>query len=146
MSDVDWHVASCRGALDGEPCACPPGFNAYKKEALRRHGFVTKDSGQREEFESGARRDTQDGKPRYDLVPAAPLKRLAELMARGAVKYGDSNWMKGMPASRFLASMMRHVEAYRLGERDEDHLAAVVFNAFAIMHFEGTDWDDIDWS
>lgn len=109
-----------------------------------RSQFVTVDSGQREEFESGARRDTQDGKPRYDLIAPAPLKRVAELMARGAVKYGDHNWMKGMPASRFLASLMRHVEAYRLGDRDEDHLAAAVFNALAIMHFEGTNWDDLN--
>lgn len=106
--------------------------------------FVTKDSGAREEFDSGARRDTQDGKPRYDLVPAGPLKRLAEQMARGAVKYGPDNWTKGMPSSRFLASLMRHVEAYRLGDREEDHLAAALFNAMAIMHFEGTDWDDLN--
>jgi len=105
--------------------------------------YVTKDSGQREEYDSGARRDTQEGKPRYDLIAAAPLKRVAELMARGAVKYGDNNWAMGMPSSRFMASLMRHVEAYRLGERDEDHLAAVVFNALAIMHFEGTNWDDL---
>ena len=105
--------------------------------------YLTYDSGEREQFGSGAQRDTQVNKPRYDLIPAAPLKRLAELMARGAVKYGDNNWTKGMPASRFMASLMRHVEAYRLGERDEDHLAAVVFNAFAIMHFQGTEWDDL---
>lgn len=107
-------------------------------------GFVTKDSGAREEFESGARRDTQDGKPRYDLIPPEPLKRFADQMARGAVKYGDNNWTKGMPSSRFLSSLMRHVEAYRLGDRDEDHLAAVLFNAMAIMHFEGSRWDDIN--
>jgi len=106
--------------------------------------FVTKDSGQREEFDSGAKRDTQTGKPRYDLIPAGPLKRLAELMARGAEKYDDNNWTKGMPASRFLASLMRHIEAYRLGDREEDHLAGVVFNAFALMYFESTEWDDIN--
>jgi len=106
--------------------------------------YLTYDSGEREQFGSGAQRDTQVNKPRYDLIPAAPLKRLAELMARGAVKYGDNNWTKGMPASRFMASLMRHVEAYRLGERDEDHLAAVVFNAFAIMFFENSEHDDLN--
>ena len=30
--------------------------------------FITKDSGARQEFESGMRRDLQDGKPRYDLL------------------------------------------------------------------------------
>ena len=45
--------------------------------------FITKDSGVREEFASGMKRDTQNGKPRYDLLDRAFLKRWAELMARG---------------------------------------------------------------
>lgn len=109
--------------------------------------YVTKDSGVREEYQTGAKRDTQQGKPRYDLIPPGPLKRVAELYARGAEKYDEHNWTKGIPTSRFLASLMRHLEQYRNGERDEDHLAAVVFNAFGLMTFEGTDLDDVhDWN
>ncbi|MDP9012833.1 MAG: DUF5664 domain-containing protein [Pseudomonadota bacterium] len=111
--------------------------------------FVTLDSGAREDFAAGAKRDTQTGKPRYDLVPPEPLKRVAELYARGAEKYDEHNWTKGIPASRFLASLMRHLEQYRSGEHpEEDHLAAVVFNAFGIMHFQGdSNWDDKhDWT
>lgn len=109
--------------------------------------FVTLDSGQRERFGSGARRDTQVGKPRYDLMPPGPLRRVAELYARGAAKYDDHNWAKGMPTSRALASLMRHLYAGVEGESQEDHWAAVVFNAFAIMHFQGTEHDDMhDWS
>lgn len=95
-----------------------------------------KDSGKREEFNTGARRDTQEGKPRFDLVPPLALLRVAQHYANGAVKYGDRNWEKGIPMSRTLASLMRHIEAWRRGEDDEDHLAAVVFNAMALMHFE----------
>jgi hypothetical protein len=36
-----------------------------------------KDSGERQEFETGARRDTQEGKPRFGLIPPYPLRRLA---------------------------------------------------------------------
>ena len=109
--------------------------------------FVTKDSGRREVFETGSRRDTQQDKPRYDLIPPQALKRVAELYQRGADKYGDHNWAKGQPMSRFLASAMRHAEQWRLGERDEDHAAAVVWNWLAIMCFEGTSFDDsFDWS
>jgi hypothetical protein len=104
--------------------------------------YITRDSGEREEFESGAKRDTQENKPRYDLIPPGPLKRLADLYARGAVKYDDHNWTKGMPTSRFMASLMRHLEQYRAGDREEDHLAGVVWNAFCIMYFENTEWDD----
>lgn len=113
----------------------------------RGHKYVTKDSGKRQEFDSGARRDTQDGKPRYDLIPPAPLKRLAELYERGLQKYGEGNWTKGMPVSRYLASAMRHLEDWRQGDDEEDHLAAVIWNVMAIMHFEETSWNDrFDWT
>jgi hypothetical protein len=104
--------------------------------------YKTKDSGKRESFSSGAVRDVQGDKPRYDLIPPFPLQRLAELYARGAEKYDDHNWAKGMNTSRILASLMRHLEQYRQGDKTEDHLAAVAWNAFAIMHFEDTQWDD----
>ncbi len=105
--------------------------------------YTTKDSGKRESFESGAVRDTQDNKPRYDLIPPKGLRRVADVYARGAVKYDDHNWRKGMPSSRFMASLLRHVEAYRRGERDEDHIAQAIFNALALIEFEGTEFDDL---
>ena len=109
--------------------------------------YVTKDSGERELLGSGAVRDVQTGKPRYDCIPTGPLKRLAELYARGAEKYSDFNWHKGMPTQRAMASMLRHAEAYRGGDRSEDHLAAVCWNAMAIMEFENTEYDDAhDWN
>lgn len=98
--------------------------------------FVTKDSGQCEEFETGAKRDTQDNKPRYDLIPVAALKRLAMLYARGAQKYGEGNFEKGMSFKRVLASLLRHVYAFVEGEVTEDHLAAVAWNAFALMFYQ----------
>jgi hypothetical protein len=98
-------------------------------------------------FETGAQRDSQAGKPRYDLIPPEALRRLAELFARGAEKYDDHNWAKGMPSTRVLASLYRHLEQYRTGDKTEDHLAAVAWNAFVLMHFEDTEFDDFyDWS
>lgn len=110
-------------------------------------GFVIKDSGAREEFDTGARRDTQDGKPRFDLIPPGPLRRLAMVYEGGLRKYGENNWTKGMPVTRYLASAERHMEAYRSGERDEDHLAQAVWNIMAMMHFEHTAFNDLfDWT
>ncbi|KKK94181.1 hypothetical protein LCGC14_2685460, partial [marine sediment metagenome] len=37
-----------------------------------------KDSGKRQEFETGSVRDTQEGKGRYDLVSPIFVRRLAE--------------------------------------------------------------------
>lgn len=115
--------------------ACPTCRNTLRKP----QPFETKDSGQREKYPSGAMRDTEEGKPRYDLIPGLPLKRLAELYARGAKKYGDWNWSQGVPSSRCYSSALRHLMQYNLGEKDEDHLAAVVFNVFCLMYFEDTE-------
>jgi len=93
--------------------------------------FETKDSGKREEFSTGMVRDTQDDKPRYDLIDRAFLRRWAELMARGAKKYGENNWRKASTVeelNRFRASAVRHLFQYLEGDRAEDHAAAVAFN------------------
>lgn len=106
--------------------------------------FETKDSGERQEFSSGAKRDTEKGKPRYDLISPQALTRLANLMARGAEKYDEWNWSKGMNMSRLYSSMNRHMIQFYLGDKSEDHLAAVMFNAMAIIHFEETGREDLN--
>ena len=93
--------------------------------------YMTKDSGAREQFPSGMMRDTQIGKPRYDLIDRAFLKRWAALMARGAVKYGEENWRQaaGEPAlKRFRESALRHIFQWLDGDTTEDHAVAVAFN------------------
>lgn len=93
--------------------------------------FVTKDSGKRQEFESGMMRDTQEDKPRYDLIDRAFLKRWADLMARGAKKYGEENWRKAEGEAefkRFQASALRHLYQWLDGDTTEDHAVAVAFN------------------
>lgn len=101
--------------------------------------YITKDSGKRVNFKSGMRRDTDEGKPRYDLIPVMPLRRLAELYARGAEKYGDYNWQLANSEeelARFKASCMRHLFQWHNGEDDEDHAIAVVWNVFTYLYLE----------
>ena len=96
--------------------------------------FETKDSGVREEYPTGMRRDTQAGKPRYDLIDLAFLKRWAELMSRGAEKYGERNWeLAETPEelARFKASAFRHLIQWLQGDDEEDHATAVAFNLAA---------------
>jgi len=87
-----------------------------------------KDSGVRQEFDTGSRRDTRAGKGRYDLLPMRALQRLARHFEGGAKKYGDRNWEKGQPLSRYIDSGIRHACKYIQGERDEDHLIAACWN------------------
>jgi hypothetical protein len=104
--------------------------------------FVTKDSGQRQEYSTGMRRDTQEGKPRFDLIVPAHLPyeeqyltRLAGLMERGAVKYGERNFEKArtwQELARFRNSAFRHfMQWFTAVDDGEDHAAAVAFNIIA---------------
>lgn len=93
--------------------------------------FETKDSGVRAKYQTGMVRDTNKDKPRYDLCWLPLLTRWAELMGRGAVKYGANNWQKASTQEeldRFRESAFRHLVQYLEGDRTEDHAAAVIFN------------------
>jgi len=98
--------------------------------------FEIKDSGKREVFPSGAVRDTTEGKIRWDLLPMEALKRVAQHYTNGAKKYEANNWKKGISTERFKESAFRHWAEYLLGETDEDHLSAVVFNVLGIIYNE----------
>jgi hypothetical protein len=94
------------------------------------------DSGKRQEFKTGSVRDTNIGKGRYDLISPIALQRLAKHFENGAVKYGDRNWEKGQPLSRYFDSAVRHLYRFLEGLRDEDHLAAALWNVGAMIHTE----------
>ena len=94
------------------------------------------DSGKRQKFNTGSVRDTREGKGRYDLLPPEAIYRLAVHFANGAVKYGDRNWEKGQPLSRYLDSALRHLFKYLGGSRVEDHLAAAAWNALCCIQTE----------
>ncbi len=94
------------------------------------------DSGQRQSFATGSVRDTRAGKGRYDLISPLALRRLARHYENGAVKYGDRNWEKGQQIMRYIDSAIRHLYAYVEGKRDEDHLAAAMWNAAGAIHTE----------
>lgn len=96
--------------------------------------MALEDSGAREEYGTGAVRDIQEGKGRYDLIPHGPLRRLAIHYEAGAKKYDERNWEKGIPTSRCFSSAVRHLYRWLDGSRSEDHLAAAVWNIFAIMY------------
>jgi len=87
-----------------------------------------KDSGAREEFSTGAVRDTGAGKGRFDLLPYYPLERLARHYENGARKYDDNNWRKGIPLKRYKESALRHLLKAVEGFTDEDHWAAAMWN------------------
>ncbi len=93
------------------------------------------DSGKRRKFgKDRAVRDVATGKGRYDLISPIAIQRLAEHYENGAIKYKDRNWEKGMPLSVYLDSAERHLTKFREGHREEDHMSAVAWNAFGLIH------------
>lgn len=100
--------------------------------------YELQDSGERQTFDTGAQRDSETGKGRFDLLSPFVTERDAILMEKGASKYAARNWEKGMPFSRCLDSALRHINKYQRGFNDEDHLAAARWNLAALMHYEAT--------
>lgn len=88
------------------------------------------------EFSTGAQRDQATGKMRMSLVPQQELKRVMKRYLDGAEKYGENNWMKGMPLSVFYDCAHRHLDAWWRGDDQEDHAAAVVWNMLCAMWTE----------
>lgn len=114
--------------------------------------YVTKDSGKRVEYDSGMRRDVQDGKPDFFLcLTDLPydqqlLTRWAALMERGASKYGRRNWQLAVSdeeLERFKSSAFRHFMQWISGESDEDHAAAVLFNINAAEYVKAKQKEEI---
>lgn len=98
--------------------------------------FITRDSGKRQEFPTGMVRDVQEGKLLWSLLCPEVLRRDVELLMRGAKKYTANNWKRGQPFSRAFESMMRHMMEWWMGDRSEDHLAAIRFNAACLIFQE----------
>lgn len=78
---------------------------------------------------------------RFDLLPWDELAELSRLYGFGAKKYEPRNWERGYAWSLSFAALHRHLCAFWGGESVDaetgcNHLASVVFHAFALMRFE----------
>ena len=96
------------------------------------------------EFESGATRDSEDGKFDYEgFLSPLVLTRFAEYMhehrkqADGKLRPSD-NWQRGMPLDSYVKSAWRHFMDWWQGHRaswaDEEALCALLFNVQGYLH------------
>jgi len=97
-------------------------------------GTPLKDSGEREHFETGAMREP--AQHAFDLIPPEMLVRLATHYLNATRKYSRRNWENGMPMSRCMSSIMSHWCQFMAGDRAEDHLCAIIWNAAAVITYE----------
>lgn len=95
--------------------------------------YEVKDSGERQVFKTGAHRDSQLGKGRFDLLPMFALFKIAKHFEAGAIKYEPNQWRRGIPLSRYYDSAMRHMAKAMLGMRDEPHFEAACWNLMCLI-------------
>jgi hypothetical protein len=112
-------------------------FAACEYWKLSQNAFTVKDSGKRQQFDSGMVRDTQEGKIDYTVVLDGPmLDRWAAHLTKAKEKYPDvrpgvANWTLAEgeeELQRFKKSAFRHFRQWLRGDQDEDHAASVIFN------------------
>ena len=92
--------------------------------------------------QQGVKTDT--GKPRYGLIPPFALQQVAICLTEGLKTHPTKdNWKLVKDGKeRFLESLERHFQQYKMGEvfdRDEPNvrnLAAVIVNALFALEFE----------
>lgn len=95
----------------------------------------------------GLRFDT--GKIRLDLLPIEWEWALGDITTKGAIKYDDRNWEKGMPWSKIVGPLRRHLGKFQAGERYDGlkydkaagttgchHMGMVAWNALALMSYD----------
>jgi hypothetical protein len=102
------------------------------------------DDGTLRTFETGATRDTAEGKLDYEgFLSPLVLQRFAQYMdehrvqSDGTLRDSD-NWQKGIPLDQYMKSGWRHFfdwwAGHRGGSHDMEALCALLFNVMGYMH------------
>ncbi len=133
------------------------GMPLYSKEE-KTTMYSEKEKVAMREFDTGATRDTDEGKFDYEGFLSPPsLRRYAEYMhehrtqADGKLRDSD-NWQKGIPLVPYCKSMWRHlIDFWTIhrgieiaGITKQDALCGIIFNAFGYLHeLEKKRWDNI---
>lgn len=93
---------------------------------------VLPDTGERSKFTTGAVRDASEGKGIPSLMPIEALRAVSRRFEDGATKYGRDNWKKGIPLSRYVDSLYRHLWQFMEDDNTEDHAGAIIWNAMCL--------------
>lgn len=93
-------------------------------------------------------RKFDEDKLRYDLIPVLAQEEVVKVITLGAKKYDPENW-KNVPEGRrrYYAAAMRHMEAWRKGEKEDEigthHIANAISNLMFILEKELQGWEDV---
>ena len=85
---------------------------------------------------------TDNGKPRWELLPFGALGKVAEVMTCALTKYPPGNWKKVPDAKeRYFGALHRHLAAWRAGEKNDvetglPHLAHAACDLLFTLAFD----------
>lgn len=65
----------------------------------------------------GTKHDSE--KIRLELLPIEALEEISKVLGKGAIKYDDWNWAKGMAWLRLVGACLRHLFAFIRGENND---------------------------
>lgn len=94
---------------------------------------MIEDSGKRRTFITGAVRDISEGKGRMDLLPFAAILEISKLYEKGCIKYGERNYMLGIPLYCYIDSALRHLSKFMDGKTDEPHIIQCAWNILGFI-------------
>lgn len=103
------------------------------KEAVDKAKEVIREDSSRV-FSTGARRNSAEGKGRYDQIPVEAVKAMALRFEYGAKLHGEGNYRLGVPNKSLFDSALRHLFQALNGETDEDHLGACMCNVAMLIY------------
>lgn len=80
---------------------------------------------------------------RFELLPPSGIMLTAEVFGRGAEKYEDRNWERGVDWSLMFGAMMRHMWAWWGGETCDpetglNHLGHAAFHVLGLIQLSET--------
>ena len=70
---------------------------------------------------------------RMDLIPPSSLLEISTVLAQGATKYGEWNWL-GIPTEEHLNHALTHIYGWLAGDRTEHHLANAACRILFALH------------
>lgn len=87
---------------------------------------------------------------RWDLLPMECVEEIVKIYSFGSKKYSDNSWQNVENGrERYYAALMRHLVAWRKGERidpesGELHISHMAWNAIALIYLELKEVDKND--
>lgn len=113
------------------------GIEVFYQKPLESAGLVFSDT--------GACRNSEEGKLDFDWLSIPVLKRITAYMNANAIlpdgsRRSSDNWKQGMPRLRYRRSAQRHfydwLESHQNGVLDQDMACATIFNIMGDLHEE----------